>query len=239
MHSPSPSEREHQIFGLWERGIGLDRWARDDALLLGGGASARQPLARAMPRMLALRGRLFDRALPLRSNCPACCASSAFEIDSVALSDELNALKPPARDAVVDCAGLPVALRAPTADDLRAIAVLTDLQNAGRALLSRCASGVDVIDRLDEHMLAELDACLERLDPAAIVSFTVDCPACRHQWSASLDVGEVLWAEVQQAAERALLEVDALAHAYGWTESEVLRLSPARRAAYLQLVGAS
>mgnify|MGYP001788484044 CR=1 FL=1 len=40
------------------------------------------------------------------------------------------------------------------------------------------------------------------------------------------------------AAERVLLDVDALARCYGWTESEVLRLSPTRRAAYLQLAAA-
>ena len=53
-----------------------------------------------------------------------------------------------------------------------------------------------------------------------------------------LDVGEALTAELQRAAERTLIEVDALARADGWTEAEVLQLSPVRRAAYLQLVEA-
>jgi hypothetical protein len=43
---------------------------------------------------------------------------------------------------------------------------------------------------------------------------------------------------VQAAAERVLLDVHALARAYGWTESEVLRLTPARRSAYLQMAAA-
>ena len=38
-------------------------------------------------------------------------------------------------------------------------------------------------------------------------------------------------------AERTLADVDTLARAYGWTEAEVMELSPTRRAAYLQLLG--
>jgi hypothetical protein len=34
-----------------------------------------------------------------------------------------------------------------------------------------------------------------------------------------------------------LLDVDALARAYGWSEPQVLALSATRRAAYLQLIG--
>jgi hypothetical protein len=44
-----------------------------------------------------------------------------------------------------------------------------------------------------------------------------------------------LWQKVQLAAERLLLDIDTLARAYGWTESDVLRLSPVRRAAYVQM----
>jgi hypothetical protein len=41
------------------------------------------------------------------------------------------------------------------------------------------------------------------------------------------------------ARARALLaEVHSLARAYGWTEPEILALSPQRRAAYLEMAGA-
>ncbi|HJQ82925.1 MAG TPA: GNAT family N-acetyltransferase, partial [Candidatus Binatia bacterium] len=57
-------------------------------------------------------------------------------------------------------------------------------------------------------------------------------------YAAPLDVGRLLWEKVQIAAERLLLDVDALARAYGWTEREILSLSPGRRAAHLQIVSA-
>ena len=85
-----------------------------------------------------------------------------------------------------------------------------------------------VLDGLSRHM--------ETLDPAARVSFAVECPHCSVEWDARLDVDQLVWARVQASAERLLLEVDSLARAYGWTEREVLELDPLRRAAYLQLV---
>jgi hypothetical protein len=36
-------------------------------------------------------------------------------------------------------------------------------------------------------------------------------------------------------AERLLLDIDTLARNYGWSESEVIALSPTRRAAYVQM----
>jgi hypothetical protein len=38
-------------------------------------------------------------------------------------------------------------------------------------------------------------------------------------------------------ARSLLAEVHSLARAYGWTESEILALSPQRRSTYLEMVG--
>jgi hypothetical protein len=238
MHSPAPHDRERQILALWERGVGLGRWQREDALLAAGGG-APQALGARNAALLALRGALFDRAWSLTSRCPACNADCAFAVDALALAEQLNAFSVPGQSAIVDCAGRPVELRAPTADDLRAVSALPDAASAARCLLARCVDGGATLDDLDDQALAELGSRLERLDPGALVSFTLCCPACSHAWSGDVDVGEALWSELQRAAERSLIEIDALARAYGWTEHDVLRLSPSRRAAYLQLVGAS
>ena len=63
-------------------------------------------------------------------------------------------------------------------------------------------------------------------------------PGLRAHWAAPLDTGQLVWQQVRTAAERLLLDIDALARAYGWTEREMLSLPPARRAAYLQIVTA-
>ena len=52
-----------------------------------------------------------------------------------------------------------------------------------------------------------------------------------------LDIRAVLWAEVEAWANELLHDVHALASAYGWSESDVVRLSPWRREWYRQAVG--
>src|SRR5712692_6200744 len=155
MHAPAPHDREWQILALWERGAGLGRWQRDDALLTANGVA---PLALGVRNatLLALRGALFDRAWPLKSRCPACAADCEFEVDSLALAEELKALSATAQGTVVDCAGQPIELRAPTADDLRAVSALQDTGNAARSLLARCASGEPTLDGLDDRTVDEL-----------------------------------------------------------------------------------
>jgi hypothetical protein len=66
----------------------------------------------------------------------------------------------------------------------------------------------------------------------------VGCGECGALTAAALDVPALLWAEVEAQATRLLHDVHALARGYGWSEADVLALSPRRRAAYLELAGA-
>jgi len=108
-------------------------------------------------------------------------------------------------------------------------------------LLDRCvtaASGPEGV--LDASALpAEVREALARAmaesDPLAEVLVAVSCPACETAFAADLDLGAFVWAELHAQAQRLLREVDVLARAYGWTESEVLALDDRRRAAYLEL----
>lgn len=92
---------------------------------------------------------------------------------------------------------------------------------------------------VDAEAIDALGRIIEALDPAAAIAFDLACPTCGDRWSAPLDVAAALWAEIKRAAESLLLEIDTLARAYSWSEAAILRLSPLRRAAYLQLAEAS
>ena len=232
MRATASTHRDREVLDLWERGVGLDRWRRDDALLAD---DAPRGLGARNAALLALRNSLFDRTWPLKSSCPACETDCAFEVDSVALAECLRL--PGEGGETFEWAGRSLTARAPTVHDLTAISQATNPAGAVRALLERCIGGDLDLAAVDDAAIGELGQRLERLDPAALVSFKLDCPACRHEWSAVLDVGEALWLELQRSAERTLADVDTLARAYGWTEAEVMQLSPTRRAAYLQLLG--
>ncbi len=232
---PAQAHQERDILDLWERGVGLDRWRREDALL----ASDGPPPARLGARnaaLLAVRNTHFHGAWPIGSTCPRCSTELEFVVDSAALLADLSEER--GDDAVmIEWRGTDLVAHAPTVDALRAAATKTTPQAAARALLGRCLDDLDP-DSCDDEALEELGARLEALDPNAIVQFDLTCPDCSHAWLAPIDIGETIWAEVRSLAEHTLLDVDALARAYGWNEAEVLALSPLRRAAYLQLAEA-
>ncbi|MFO1161109.1 MAG: hypothetical protein U1E60_19865 [Reyranellaceae bacterium] len=232
MPTTASADRERQVLELWEGTVGLDRWQRDDTLL-GRATAAPRGLGARNRALLALRNVLFDRRWTLSSACPACATECEFPVDCVALAEQLGE-EPPADCATIEWAGRSLTMRAPTIDDL--IATAGESDGAG-ALLARCVEGAPEL-AIDDPAIEMLERRLEALDPAATISFGLRCLACTHEWSSLLDVGEALSAELRRAAERTLIEVDALARAYGWTEAEVMQLSPVRRAAYLQLVEA-
>src|SRR4051794_27183450 len=108
--------RDARVLDLWERGVGLDRWRRDDALLAGPTGPPRE-LGRRNRAALALRATCFGAAWPLRSGCPACGEDCEFEIDSAALATELARQEGPGQ-AGIDWRGSALEARAPTVDDL-------------------------------------------------------------------------------------------------------------------------
>jgi len=223
---------ESEVLDLWERGIGLDRWRREDALLAVSGTPPRSLGARNAA-FLGLRNAHFHGIWPMRSTCPQCGAEVEFSVDSAELAANLASGVSDERKQL-DWRGLTITVRAPTVDDLRTAAKAGQPAEVARALLARCIDGVDLTN-CDDDAIQELGDRLESLDPAAILQFDLTCPDCAHAWPALVDVSDAVWSEVRGVAERLLLEVDALARAYGWTEQQVLALSPTRRAAYLQL----
>jgi hypothetical protein len=50
------------------------------------------------------------------------------------------------------------------------------------------------------------------------------------------DVGSFVWTEFSVWAQKRLEEVHLLASAYGWSEAEILELSPVRRRYYVEAV---
>lgn len=91
-------------------------------------------------------------------------------------------------------------------------------------------------DGLPADVVAALAAELARRDPQAELLVALSCPTCDGGWEAELDVPAFVSMELHGWARRLLHEVHLLASAYGWSEPEILRLSPARRRTYLELV---
>jgi hypothetical protein len=124
--------------------------------------------------------------------------------------------------------------------DLAAVAGEPEPAAARRALLGRALLWARDGERelapgeLPAAAAAALAAELALRDPQCEVEFRLRCAGCGHAWLSLLDVAAFYWAELAVQARRLLGEVRQLAAAYGWREADVLAMSAARRAAYLE-----
>lgn len=233
------------LLALWERALGQPPWVRDDALLHAAfeGSASPRTLGERNARLMELHVRLFGREVELLSHCPACVTVAQFSADCEALAARMPVIDT-APSHRLEAQGHLIEFRLPGSADLAAASGEEAPEDFAQHLLDRCVlacthDGASVpVRKLPVPVLDALSQRMETLDPGASVSFTLECPECDTRWDAPLDVGQMVWRKVQAAAERLLLDIDALARAYGWTEPEVLRLSPLRRAAYLQMVAA-
>jgi hypothetical protein len=189
------------------------------------------PVGERDTRLLALREWAFGSQMRGLADCPQC--SEAVELTLPA--EQMRAIGPAAQpEFIVYFGGEALHARVPSTQDLLAVEAAPDAAAARGALLERCLAG---------RTLAELphgaaDAIVEQMaqsDPRANIELALACPACRHEWLALFNVVSFFWREIEAWAHRTLAEVHALATAYGWTEGEILALSPWRRQAYLEM----
>lgn len=213
----------------WEAGATRGPLDRALTLLWAGGTGDGADLA--LPardrRLLALHSATFGTQIECLATCPDCGAEVEVSLDAAMLAE---ALAPPL-DMSVDVGGRGITLRVMTSRDLAAAQEVPP-EDMLELLRARLTPGYEALDATDA---AQIDAAIEAQAAAAETLCHLSCPDCGATWSEALDIAAHLWTEVEAAAMRTLSDVADLARAYGWTESEVLALSPARRAAYLRL----
>jgi hypothetical protein len=230
---------EHDLLDLWERG--QSRHPIDRALLLSAWARpeiapeelARLPLGVVNAGLLRMRRALFGPQIDATVACEQCGEVLAIRLDIAQL---LEAASDAAQCGEVESDGF--RFRLPDSRDLAAISVEQTVEAAADHLLERCclARPAKAVALSDIRETAE--RLLEATDPLADLRLGVVCEACGHDWPASLHPPTLLWDDIRAFAHGLLGQVHALARAYGWTEADVLALTPQRRALYLRLVDA-
>lgn len=189
------------------------------------------PVAAVDRALLRLRIASFGHWVPIRADCPGCAEQLEADID---LRELLSGAPPESPKTVILSIGdSEVECRAPTLADVEAVSSFEPVE-AARSLTRRCLIGS--VDEFDDSFGAELAAALSAADSLAAVSLRFDCVECETVWTEGVDAVELLWGEVQKTGRRLIHEVHVLAGAYGWSEAEILALSPTRRGRYLQLV---
>jgi len=191
------------------------------------------PLGRRNRALAELRCAVFGSKVRGWTSCRQCREQLEFQLDGRAWAESES---PAGKDRI----GVgELNYRLPTSRDLAAVAAEQEAPTAARRLLQLCCVPDGAPDRAwsDEEIDA-VGECMAAADPLAEILLRFDCPSCGASFDESLDLPTFLWAEMESRAKRMLLAVHTLAAAYGWSEAEILSLSPARREIYLEMVRA-
>src|SRR5258708_7922640 len=228
------------LLGLWERGADLH--VLDRGLLALSAAMpevsaadlADRPLGHRNKPLLDLHCSVFGPALEGWTACANCGEKMEFELNGQDLADaHARAIH---AEQTVRFKGQ--SFRLPTSRDLAEAARHPDAETAALTVVERCRTGGKTTADWDAEDLEGLGNALAAADPLAEIRIALCCPGCGKKSEETIEIISFLWAEIEARAKRLFWEVHALARAYGWAESEILSLSPARRALYVGMVQA-
>lgn len=194
--------------------------------------------------LLDLFERLFGAAATALATCPSC--GEPLEFD-VRLS-EIRVLAPVDRPDrfTLTWAGREIAYRLPRARDLAAIGAENSTEAAAHSLAQRCILAIQGADGTQDSALTEdgmaaleaaIAAAVEKIDPQAVVTLAFECPSCALHWQSQFDIVDFLWQRLDVYVRGVLRQVHVIASHYGWSERQIVSLSPARRQHYLDLIG--
>lgn len=228
---------EHEILPLWEQGVRCGPLGRARVLLaaacpeLADDDAAALTVGERDALLLELRERSLGPALAGFVACPECGEPLELELDSRELRRAATGEGSSAAEEVA-AGERRVRFRPLTCGDLDVAAAASDPKTVRRRLAEQC---VLEPTEFSEELLTGLSTALAERDPGAEMLVLLTCPECGHVWETVFDIAAFLWSEVIAYARRLLHEVATLAHSFGWSESEILKLPAVRRRQYLEL----
>ncbi len=245
-----------ELLDTWERGLAQPALQRALTLLAAANpgtppdALAALSIGQRDARLLTLREWAFGPQLVGLATCPECSErlELVFEVRDIRTPPPFqpSPLQAEEGEGVESLSltydGYQVDFRLPNSLDLAAVAGMDEVDATRQVLLERClltAQHDGAETNADSLPVEVIEAVVERMaqaDPQADVQLDLTCPECEHRWQAAFDIVTYFWTEINAWAHRILREVHTLAYAYGWRESDILAMSPWRRAYYLELV---
>ena len=190
-------------------------------------------------RLLMVKEQLSGPQLRGVVRCPRCNVELGFSLRTTDIRrGDYRDPGPPLFNE--NLAGFELTFRLPNSADQLAMLKAGDPITASSILLRRIVKSA-LHDKkeiyppqLPPEVLEKLGDRINDLDPQAEVRFSMDCAVCHHHWSALFEVSRFVWTEINDLARNLLTDVVQLARAFGWSEADILEMSPQRRDFYLE-----
>ncbi len=240
-----------ELLNAWEYGLNQPILQRALILIiaaypeLDSDAVAKLSIGARDARLLQLQEWMFGSQLLNTAQCPQCGERVEWENKTTDLRIQVVSDDDMVEEFSLEVDNYQLRFRLPNSTDIAVVLEATENDNKiidTTALLKRCVISVDhggkVCDSTDlpQHVLDALSQQIKKLDPQAEIRIALTCPECAHQWEVLFDIASFFWTEINNWAERTLRTVHRLASTYGWTEREILNLSPVRRQLYLGMI---
>ena len=236
-----------QLLDAWERGLSEPACRRVFPVLAAAHLDCSLDELAALSigerdrRLLTLRASTFGSQLASVAGCSQCGEVLEWEVETVDLLMEQPTESP--GELSIDVDNYYIRFRLPNTLDLASISNCQDASSARQRLLENCISDAQHKGEqisppaLPVSVTTEIVRQMAEADPQADLEVDLSCPSCGEQWQAKFDIESFFWTELSAWAQRILLEVHSLARAYGWSERDILNLSPWRRQFYLGMAG--
>jgi hypothetical protein len=198
---------------------------------------------------LVAASRDFDWRLTLR--CPRRDCLQLIEIE-LPLGELIATQRDGNNRSLLECqeGATLLRLRRPTGDDQRRWRTrsFTDATEARDAILrSLFVDGDEPVRTAPDPgaapgslatLVATTDERLEEFDPLVAFCVQVRCLDCGTKTDVPLDLEELALKELEKIQQQEMESIHQLAVHYHWSESEIVELTPERRARYLRLIAA-
>lgn len=229
------------LLSLWESGLSSTPSARalDVLRSVSGSDPGAQTVGRHDAALLALYADSFGPVLDAVADCPGC----GQGLDIALPVQALGSAAAQSDTVRVETDGYVVLCHVPTVAEVAALSDematgVTASSAAADALLSACVDSawyegapVEAGD-LPGHVREEAEGAMARADRAEI-RVNLTCPSCGCQWVEILDLAIFVCTGLDRAARCLVDDVQTLAASYGWSERDILAMTPARRRLYL------
>jgi hypothetical protein len=236
-----------EMLDIWEKGQAMSPVQRSLLILakampeISSGELASMSIGQRDACLMNLRNATFGRRVSCLEPCPGC--GDLLELD-------LRAEDIMAEDPDLEAPGLfsinvedyEVRFRLPNSLDLLSVSRCGNAAAARKIIVKRCILEESLGGRslpgpdLPDEVLDAISRCMGEADRAADVEMELRCPACSHQWLRIFDIVSFFWTEISALAYRTLRDVHDLALFFGWSERDILAMSPRRRQMYLEMV---
>jgi hypothetical protein len=190
--------------------------------------------------LLTLREMIFGQSLDCVASCPGCSDQLELSLNLADIRIEKKAKS--TREFTTTIENCEVRFRVPNSKDIALLYDPKDLTASqeevyGHCILSIFKNSKQIsFDELPVNVKEEISDRIAKADPQADVLLDISCPSCNKKWQVVFDIVPFFWTEITAWAYRIMYEVRNLALAYGWSEKDILAMSPWRRHHYLEMI---